>query len=264
LKVGVDYIEGRTILEIGHGDNFGVALLFLAHGAKQFITVDRFESERNSTREWEIYRALRARLNAEQKERVDQVFQVHEARFTSSPLLLKVTGRGIEEIRGEIQPLSLDLILSRAVLEHIFELKAAINKMDELLKPGGQMIHHIDFRDHKIFSGCGFHPLTFLKVPTFLYPWMTKDIGGPNRHFISFYKKKMSEMNYHFNFYVSQVLYDRPLKGQVQTLQEGIHFTQEELGTLENLRKSFCKALRELPTEDLLIEAAHLVAKKPL
>jgi hypothetical protein len=40
-------LAGMRILEIGPGANLGVALLFAAHGAREVVCVDRFESDRN-------------------------------------------------------------------------------------------------------------------------------------------------------------------------------------------------------------------------
>jgi SAM-dependent methyltransferase len=47
-----------------------------------------------------------------------------------------------------IQPDSVDLILSQAVLEHIDDLEKTYRIMHHWLKPGGLMSHAIDFRSH--------------------------------------------------------------------------------------------------------------------
>ena len=52
-------------MEIGHGDNLGVALRFLAAGAAEVICLDKFYSKRDPERQREIYLALRAQLDDE-------------------------------------------------------------------------------------------------------------------------------------------------------------------------------------------------------
>ena len=67
-------------------------------------------------------------------------------------------GYGIDDALNLFKKGSFDLIISRAVLEHIYYIEKAFNVMDVLLKSGGIMIHKIDFRDHGMFSENGFHP----------------------------------------------------------------------------------------------------------
>lgn len=47
-----------------------------------------------------------------------------------------------------IQPESLDMIFSQAVLEHVTELESAYRAMARWLKPGGFVSHQIDFKCH--------------------------------------------------------------------------------------------------------------------
>jgi 2-polyprenyl-3-methyl-5-hydroxy-6-metoxy-1,4-benzoquinol methylase len=63
-----------------------------------------------------------------------------------------VIGVGIEAANTEFEPATFDLIISRSVMEHTYQSDAAFRVMDWLLKPGGKMLHKIDFRDHGIFS----------------------------------------------------------------------------------------------------------------
>ena len=43
---------------------------------------------------------------------------------------------------------SVDLIFSNSVLEHLRDPEAVMNESARILKSGGLMIHHVDFRDH--------------------------------------------------------------------------------------------------------------------
>ncbi len=66
-------LRDKGILELGPGDNLGVALRFLAAGANSVVCLDRFYSMRNVEHEIEIYKALRASLSSAEKQRFDEV-----------------------------------------------------------------------------------------------------------------------------------------------------------------------------------------------
>ncbi len=58
---------------------------------------------------------------------------------------------------------SFDVILSRAVLEHVYDLGSAWRSMDTLLAADGIMLHKVDFQNHGMYGSL--HPLRFLGVP---------------------------------------------------------------------------------------------------
>jgi len=49
---------------------------------------------------------------------------------------------------GVIQPGSVDLVVSQAVMEHVVDLRSTYSAMFYWLKPGGLISHQIDFRSH--------------------------------------------------------------------------------------------------------------------
>ena len=167
---GVERFSGR-VAEIGPGDNFGIALRMLGAGAREVHTVDRYRPLRDDARQARIHRALAERHGLGG---------------------LLDGGTGGSEIRGLVahegvpaesffrsSGLRFDCIVSRAVLEHLYDPLAALDGMAAALAPGGTMIHRIDFRDHGMFAG--HHPLTFLTVPDAPYRAMTRASGRPNR-----------------------------------------------------------------------------------
>jgi SAM-dependent methyltransferase len=56
-----------------------------------------------------------------------------------------------------LEPDSVDLILSNSVLEHVIDLAALNRQLVRILRPGGWMIHIVDYRDH--FSAYPYHHL---------------------------------------------------------------------------------------------------------
>src|SRR5262249_27635700 len=65
--ISVQNLEDRTILEIGPGDNLGVALKFLAAGAKRVFCIDKYLAKCGPEYEYRIYRALRETSNDSEK-----------------------------------------------------------------------------------------------------------------------------------------------------------------------------------------------------
>src|SRR5216684_6089219 len=64
-----DDLHDKRVLELGFGDNVGVALEFLASGAAEVICLDKFYSRRDLAQQKEIYNALRSNLREEEKTR---------------------------------------------------------------------------------------------------------------------------------------------------------------------------------------------------
>src|SRR5215207_1461280 len=64
--LGPEALRGSRILEVGPGDNFGVALKFLAAGAAKVVCLDKFYSERNVDQQTRIYQELRKQLNSDE------------------------------------------------------------------------------------------------------------------------------------------------------------------------------------------------------
>ncbi|MDB5037416.1 MAG: Methyltransferase type 12 [Bacteriovoracaceae bacterium] len=235
----------KEVLEIGYGDNLGVALKFLASGVKRMVCLDKYHSVRDSFKEKNIYQILRESLSEDETNRFDKVLRLKVESFELDPHFLKVEhGLSIEN-RKELKALGrFDFILSRAVLEHIFDLDLAFDSMNDLLKAGGLLIHKIDFRDHGLFTGCGHHPLTFLTFPEVIYRLMTKHSGGPNRKFLSYYRKKMERLGYHCEIVVTQTL------------------GESAKSLLNEIRRRLCTQFQELSDDELSINGIFLIARK--
>lgn len=235
----IEYIQGKSILEIGPGDNLGVALKFLVHGASKVVCVDKFYSKRNLQQQSQIYKAMRNELSPDERRIFDSIVKLDDngLKFVSNKLEY-IYGKGIEEVQVNT---SFDMVISRAVMEHVYSLDAAFYNMDKILKPGGYMIHNIDFKDHGLFTSAGMHPLTFLTISDRIWDLMTKDSGKPNRMLIGYYKKKMNELNYEFK--IAGIQYIESLN--MRLIRPKLHST-----------------FRNLSDEDLIIASVFLIAKK--
>jgi SAM-dependent methyltransferase len=166
----VSAIEGK-VCEIGPGDNFGLAVTLLSHGASEVHAIDRFRSQRDPVSQRRIYAALAQKLaptepfDGPPDETTIRGFHYH----ANQPAESYFRDAG----------LTFDAVVSRAVLEHLYDPISALDDMYASLAPGGRLIHRIDLRDHGMFAG--HHPLTFLTIADSFYRWMVRYTGRPNR-----------------------------------------------------------------------------------
>src|SRR5215218_7369845 len=95
--LGPEAFRGSRILEVGPGDNFGVALKFLAAGAERVVCLDKFYSKRDQGQQLSIYRALRERMQPKSRERFDSAINLTDDLALNPDRLSYVHGVGIEE-----------------------------------------------------------------------------------------------------------------------------------------------------------------------
>lgn len=257
-------LDGARVLEVGPGDNFGVALTFLANGARQVVCLDRFLCIRDPAHERAIYESLRAGLSEERKRRFDDAVRLDgEIRFNPERLRY-IPGVGLEEASAQVEPGSFDLIVSMAVLEHVYDSAAAFREMDKLLRLGGSMLHGVDFRDHGLFSSGGHHPLTFLTIEDGVYRLMSSHSGLPNRNLIDFYRDALAGMNYEFRIMKARVVGEsHEINPHKAELKLGEDYSDATLSLLQEIRPKLLSKFRAMSDDDLMVSAMFFVARKP-
>ena len=143
-------LPGLRVLELGPGHNFGPQLLLAGHGARMTLT-DRFLAPWDETYHPAFYRALRARWTGPAPA-LDRV--IGAGGYGDTLTLLAEPAE-----RLSVADASFDLVLSNAVLEHVFDLPAVCREMARITRLDGVNLHQIDFRWHR----AGFaRPLGFL------------------------------------------------------------------------------------------------------
>lgn len=256
-------LKGRRILELGPGDNLGVALKFLAAGAASVVCLDRFYSKRNSAHEREIYEALRETLGAEEKSEFDEAVRLTDAVEFNPEKLQTIYGATLEAFAANVTNEKFDLILSCAVLEEIYDLDPTFAAMDALLAPGGQLIHIIDLTDYGIFRSQGMHPLTFLTISEAVYKRMASDSGLPNRKRLGYYVEKMKQLGYQSKLFITSVLPGGRLDPAAEYVP-GKFKSDASSRMLTEVRNRLASEFKTLDEEELLIDGVLLVARKPL
>jgi SAM-dependent methyltransferase len=177
------WFQGKAVVEYGPGDFPGVAVLLLALGARKVWCVDRFPMVRMSEKNVGVWHALLAGMDGVQRDR--------------ARALLRDPGRPAEGFRPEaveylVRPHGFsgldrqaDVVLSRAVLEHVDDLPGTFDDMLRALVPGGQAWHLVDLKSHGLHRS---NPLDFLAWPGWLWQAMYSHKGVPNRWRIDRYR----------------------------------------------------------------------------
>jgi SAM-dependent methyltransferase len=180
------FLRGKTLLEYGPGDTPGVALLMAAHGAQKVFCVDRFPMLTLSGRNAAVLRQLVDALAPEPRARAEAAIQ-HDGSDAVSlrPEYIEYLVRrsGLAGLRSEA-----DLVISRAVLEHVDDLYGTFADMAAALKPGGRAVHQVDLKSHGLHRR---NPLDFLSWPPALWALMYSHKGVPNRWRVDRYREAL-------------------------------------------------------------------------
>lgn len=170
------FLTGKRTLEYGPGDLPGVALLMVAHGAEAVVCVDRFALVQLSKKNLAVINGLLGTLSAGQRLRALSCFLHADdlaAGFNPNRIRYTIDPSGLSGLHDEI-----DLVLSRAVLEHVNDLPATFADMHVAMKRDAIAIHLVDLKSHGMHQT---NPLDFLTWPDYLWRLMYKYKGVPNR-----------------------------------------------------------------------------------
>jgi ubiquinone/menaquinone biosynthesis C-methylase UbiE len=169
------------------------------------------------------------------------------------------------EILSSLFPAStFNLVVSRAVLEHIYDIDSALDSMDRLLKPGGYMIHEVDLRDHGIFTRYGLHPLTFLTFGKTIWGRISSQNGSPNRVPMHKYVDYFEQRGYESEFLKKMVMpfTDQEYKVRKKEFEFGIDYDETALQMIRRMRPLLDSTFASLSDEDLLVGAFLIATRK--
>jgi SAM-dependent methyltransferase len=238
LPQRTEFLRGKRILEYGPGDVPGVAMLMVAHGADQAICVDRFPMVRMSPKNIEIVKLMLEALEGTARERAEECLKqpAHpEAGFDARRIEYLVQPSGLSGLNSEI-----DLVISRAVLEHVNDLPASFRDMYAALKPGGVAIHLVDLKSHGLHRD---NPLDFLTWPAWLWSMMYSAKGVPNRLRVDAYRDAVRDSGF-----------------QLIDMKPTAIAAREDV---DAVRPRLASRFKELSDEDLSWLGFWLVCKKP-
>ncbi len=260
---GLDHLDGAAA-EVGPGDNAGVALLLQAAGCQTVDLVDRFRSPRSRDQQRRIYQALAARHGIAHSGRTAGWDDEH------LPGITWRIGSSAEAYfaRSErARSPGYDLIVSRATLEHLYDPLGAIRSMAACLRPGGRMLHKVDFRDHGMFTPA--HPeLTFLRFPSALHRQMTRRSGRPNRVLLHRYRDLAAELgragDLEVTILVTSLVGEGEMVPHVPFAALPAAVTQRAVARVEAERRRFAREFAEVNLEDLAVTGIFWVGVRPV
>lgn len=180
------FLSGKHVLEYGPGDVPGVGLLMVAHGAESVICIDRFPLFALSPKNVKIMELLLESLSGNARRRAEDCFLIKGKPSSgfSPRIRYLVRPNGLSGLRGTV-----DLVISRAVLEHVNDLFATFADMHEALRDNCLAVHDVDLKSHGLHRK---NPLDFLTWPLYLWSWMYGHKGVPNRWRINYYREAIS------------------------------------------------------------------------
>lgn len=182
------YLRGKRVLEYGPGDVPGVALLMLANGAEKVYCADRFTMIDLTDKNIEVLRCLIEELPEPARRIAQGCFRTDgdpASGFLEDRLCYIVGPAGLSGLRD-----TADLVISRAVLEHVNDLSATFADMRLALRADGLAIHQVDLKSHGLHRT---NPLDFLTWPPALWSMMYSGKGVPNRLRVDRYRKALSD-----------------------------------------------------------------------
>ncbi len=161
-----ELFRGRKVLELGPGDTRAVALMAKLRGARQVDGLDAFDITSRDERYLRgIYEPLMERDG-------------ETGGFPRARELLRDTRMLHDRERLRASDARYDLVISRAVLEHVTDLDGLFEDLARVTTPDAVQIHKVDLRCH----GNKFdHELDFLMFPEMVYRAMASHTGMPNR-----------------------------------------------------------------------------------
>lgn len=233
------YLDGKSILEYGPGDLPGVAMLMVANGTDQVVCVDRFPLVKMSSKNVEITQIMLERLSPLQRDRAESCFELAghpESGFVPRRISYLVRPSGLSGLANEM-----DVVISRAVLEHVNDLSATFQDMYAALKPGGMAIHLVDLKSHGLHRE---NPLDFLNWPEWLWSFMYSAKGVPNRLRANAYRDAVAQCGF-----------------------ELVSMTPTLLASpddVRDVRPDLAKPFRGLSDEDLSWLGFWLICRKPV
>jgi len=244
----------------------GVALKFLAAGAKTVVCVDRFFSKRDPQHELAIYQSLRDVLTSgQERSRFDEAISLDGKIKFNDEKLRNIYGNTLEALASDLVQSykAFDLIVSCAVLEEIYNPESTFAAMYQLLAPGGYLIHKIDLTDYGMFRLQGLHPLTFLTIPEPIYKRMASDSGLPNRKRLSFYVETMKRLGCEARFLVTSILTNGRLNPPVDHTLVNFETDEASSSMLQGIRKKLASEFKDSNPHDLLVDGLLLIARRP-
>jgi hypothetical protein len=183
------FLAGKTLMEYGPGDLPGVAALMVARGANKVYCVDRFPLVNLSDKNALVLGRLIDGCRGAELDRIVSCLADKDnpgSGFDARRIEYLVRPSGLSGLQGTV-----DLVFSRAVLEHVNDMDATFADMTLAMRAGATAIHLVDLRSHGLHKS---NPLDFLEWSPALWALMYSEKGVPNRWRIDKYRAVLDRL----------------------------------------------------------------------
>ena len=170
-------IEDTTYCDLGCGTMhpLGIAAIFYLNGAAHTLSTDLFPADERRAAEaladllWDCFCSMEKWCWSGNtglfRERLEQfnipALQSGNLKTGTAKVPMRHVVTDIHS--PSLQPNSIDLMSSRAVLEHFLDFGTAVKRLYDLMRPGGVAAHVIDIIDHRHYNDPeAFHYFSFL------------------------------------------------------------------------------------------------------
>ena len=254
-------LKEKDVLEVGPGDNLGVALLLLAKGARTVTCIDGFTPNFDAHHNSHIYGVIYNSLTAEEQERVRDVVTLQSGGTATvgGNRLHSRYGVPMDGAAAPLESRSYDIVISRAVLEHLGNLEAGWKNMVQCLRMDGEMWHKVDFRCHNLFEQI--HPLYFLTISDTLWNLISRPDPTMNRLRLPTYRELAARDFYDSRFYITHIAGENEFSPHVETLIPGTHYSQRNVDGVRDIRPQLQKCFSDYSDEDLLVTGVFLALR---
>lgn len=183
------FLAGKTLMEYGPGDLPGVAALMIARGADKVYCVDRFPLVNLSEKNGRVLGHLIDGCQGAERDRLVGCLKNKndpQAGFDPRRIEYLVRPGGLSGLINAV-----DLVFSRAVLEHVNDLDATFKDMVIAMRPDASAVHLVDLRSHGLHKS---NPLDFLEWSSGLWSVMYSQKGVPNRWRVDRYRSLVADL----------------------------------------------------------------------
>ncbi|MDC3315686.1 class I SAM-dependent methyltransferase [Candidatus Thioglobus sp.] len=227
----------NRFVEMGPGGTLLNGFTTVLNGWDEYIAVDVFPSQVWSSYPMTLYDKYVEIVEPEKKRALKELIR-NSKRFDGRVKYFGTQGLFNNDFKRLVKPLSVDLIYSWGVLEHVVSPKFVFKENYNILDKDGVVIHVVDTHPHT-WSRFN-NPLWYLTIPEWLWNVMYGGRGFINRFQPQNYIDWAKESGFNVQVYNEEVDdYD-----------------------INSIRKRFLDRFRDLPDKELLTHRIYLVLTK--
>lgn len=232
---GTVTIEDKILLELGPGDDLGVALLALASGAKRYFSLDKHALAAASPQTFydtllqDIRKNLSTHTSIIQKLEETHALPLQAQSEQDFPIQYRCDGDFDPRV---FPPHSVDIIFSQAAFEHFDNVRELFSRLENVTRSGTVLIAEVDLKTHTRFIRDR-DPLNIYRYGDWLYGAL-KFSGSPNRLRPFEYKNILEESGWtDIEIFPLKTLLQADLKQTASSLAKKFRHEKNEMEILE-------------------------------